>query len=196
MWTIRQTSEPSYEPVSLEAARGHLYLTASGSPATHPDDSLVESYIEAARMAAEKFTDRVLPQRTFELRAKAFDKEMTLPIAPVQSIDSIEYTDTDGNSQTFTDYTVDLNAEPAIIEIDEPPTIQEGSRLVVTVTAGYGSSNSPADADLIPQAMKQAILMLVGHFYENRTSAVVGETVSSVPMAFRDLLWPYRLAGV
>lgn len=196
MWTIRQTTEPDYEPVTLERARQHLYLTASGSPATHPDDDLVESYIAAARVTAEKFTDRIFPQRTFELRARSFAKSMTLPIAPVQSIDSIEYTDTDGNSQTFTDYTVDLYADPATIEIGELPSIEEGSRIVVTVTAGYPSGNSPPDADEIPQPVKHAILMLVGHFYENRASVVVDGTASSVPMAFHDLLWPYRMAGV
>lgn len=196
MWTIRQTTEPAYEPVTLERARQHLRLVATGSTESHPDDDLVSDYITAARVMAEKFTDRYIVQREMELRADRFSTRMTLPVAPVVSIDSIEYTDTDGASQTFTDYTVDLNAEPATIKIDSPPDIEEDTKVVITVTAGYRSGESPASADLVPQTIKQAILMLVGHFYENRETVNIGNITSKVPMAFEALLWPHRLAGV
>lgn len=198
MWTIRQTTEPSYEPVTLERARQHLRLVSTGSTASHPDDDLVNDYIAAARAMAEQFTDRIIVQRELELRATAFAKYMTLPVAPVVSIDSIAYTDTDGASQTLSasDYVVDLNREPAQLYIEDPPDIEDDSRIVFTVTAGYRSNNSPADADLIPQTIKQAILMLVGHFYENREAVSADYQAAQVPMAFKDLLWPYRMAGV
>jgi len=194
VWTIRQTTEPAYEPVTMERARQHLRLFADDG--SHPDDDLVSDYITAARVMAEQFTDRYIVQRALELRADRFSMRMTLPVAPVVSIDSIEYTDTDGASQTFTDYTVDLNAEPATIKIDNPPDIEEGTKVVITVTAGYRSSESPASADLVPQTIKQAILMLVGHFYENREDVVVGTITAKVPMAFEALLWPHRITGV
>lgn len=196
MWTIRQTTEPSYEPVTLERARQHLRLVATGSPESHPDDDLVNDYITAARVMAEQFTDRIIVQREYDLRATAFAHYMTLPVAPVVSIDSIEYTDTDGASQTFTDYVVDLNREPARLYIEDPPSIEDDSRIVLTVTAGYRSGESPPGADLVPQTIKQAILMLVGHFYENRETVNIGNITSKVPMAFEALLWPHRLAGV
>ena len=196
MWTIRQTTEPTYEPVTLERARQHLRLFATGSPEAHPDDDLVSDYITASRVMAEQFTDRIIVQRQIELRAKWLSRFMTLPVTPVVSIDSIDYTDTEGNAQTLSDYVVDLNQEPATLYIENPPSIQDDSRIVFTVTAGYRSGDSPASADLIPQTIKQAILMLVGHFYENRESVVTGVQSMKVPMAFEALLWPHRIAGV
>ena len=54
VYWLKQISPPSVEPISLEKARLHLRLDTSGSPPSHPDDSLVTSLITAVRENAEE----------------------------------------------------------------------------------------------------------------------------------------------
>lgn len=37
--------------------------------------------------------------------------------------------------------------------------------------------------------VQQALLLLVGHWYANRESVVIGQTSNQVQLAFEDLLW-------
>ena len=48
-------------------------------------------------------------------------------------------------------------------------------------------------ASLIPEALKQAILILVGQWYENRQVAVVGRSVGTIPMTAQYLMNPYKV---
>lgn len=65
----------------------------------------------------------------------------------------------------------------------------------------YENENSPGYADdtdsiLLNDDVKAAMLLLIGHWYTNRESVVVGQTVAEVPFAVEALLQPYRIYGV
>ncbi|HFS7074847.1 head-tail connector protein, partial [Enterobacter hormaechei] len=49
---------------------------------------------------------------------------------------------------------------------------------------------------LLNDDVKAAMLLLIGHWYANRESVVIGETVSQVPLAVEALLQPYRIYGL
>lgn len=49
---------------------------------------------------------------------------------------------------------------------------------------------------LIGEDIRTVMLLLIGHWYANRESVVVGQTVSSLPLAVESLLQPYRIYGV
>lgn len=49
-----------------------------------------------------------------------------------------------------------------------------------------------AEFDPLPAAIRMAVLMLAGHFYENREASLVGVTAGEVPFGVRDLVAPYR----
>lgn len=53
-------------------------------------------------------------------------------------------------------------------------------------TAGY----SPLVANAEIQA---AVLLTVGHLYNNREDVVIGATVAELPQGAHDLLWPHRV---
>lgn len=199
-WTIKQTTEPDYQPVTLSEARDHLRLVATGSPASHPDDSTVEAYIKAATGYAEDRTNKVFAQRTFTLKRNDFERYMELPIFPVLSVDSITYIDNEGANQTMdaSNYQTITDRIPALIKLEDVPSVDEDTlnAVTITVTAGFESDNSPPDADKIPDSIKQAVKLMVGHFYENRESVVIGDSVSSVPFATDALLWPHRIIGL
>jgi uncharacterized phiE125 gp8 family phage protein len=59
--------------------------------------------------------------------------------------------------------------------------------VTVTYVAGYG----PAGDD-VPAAIRHAMLLLIGHWYEHRESVVVGGNPVQVPLAVQALLRPYR----
>ena len=201
-WSVTQLTQATYQPVSLRQVHQHLRLfTEYGQ---HPDDDLIEVYIQAATGAAEDYLQRYLAQRTLRLKRDDFPIEnqdgvtiITLPVYPVLSVDSITYVDTAGATQTLTGYEVDSDSVPARIRVVEPPNVKEGlARLTINVTVGYDSGTSPPSADLIPAQIKQAILLMAGQMYEHRENVVVGQGATEVPMSFQYLLHPHRVLGV
>ncbi|HBU6573868.1 TPA: phage gp6-like head-tail connector protein [Citrobacter amalonaticus] len=65
----------------------------------------------------------------------------------------------------------------------------------------YENENSPGyaedeDSILPDDDVKAAMLLLIGHWYANRETVSVGQTVAEVPFAVEALLQPYRIYGV
>ena len=65
----------------------------------------------------------------------------------------------------------------------------------IEYVAGYeDSAASPVDlADNVPQTLKQAILILIAHWYENREETIVGTTVERVPDAYDALIANHKV---
>ncbi|NKM86347.1 phage gp6-like head-tail connector protein [Rhizobium laguerreae] len=55
-----------------------------------------------------------------------------------------------------------------------------------TLATGFGGSAG------VPDDVKEAILQLVGHFYENREGSLVGITAEELPFGVWDLLAGHR----
>ncbi|NBQ69143.1 MAG: hypothetical protein EBU46_10035 [Nitrosomonadaceae bacterium] len=163
------TTPPATEPVTLAEMKLHSRIDGL------EDDDLVNGLITAARMHLEQAANMKLITQTLTLSIDDFPASGILYLdGPVQSVTSIEYYDLDGNLQTWDSelYQVDTTANPARImpAYDEtwPDYLDDYNSIVVTYVAGYG------DATAVPAILKQAIKMLVGHWYANR------ETTSEV----------------
>ena len=104
--------------------------------------------------------------------------------SPVASITSIKYTDTAGVEQTITstNYALSLYGEARRVNPDylyQWPTTEDSAEAVrVRYVTGYTAA---------PQAVKAAILLLVGHLFENR-QAVSELSAEEIPMGARALL--------
>ncbi|PHM73029.1 head-tail connector protein [Xenorhabdus sp. KJ12.1] len=48
------------------------------------------------------------------------------------------------------------------------------------------------NALVLNEAVIQALLLLIGHWYENRTAVVVGQSAATLPFAVKALLQPYK----
>lgn len=70
------------------------------------------------------------------------------------------------------------------------------TRFRVTYPAGY--TVDPLDADVwdAPEDIKLAVKLLVGHYFENRESVVVGTTASEVPMSVQMLVSSHARVSV
>jgi uncharacterized phiE125 gp8 family phage protein len=102
---------------------------------------------------------------------------------------AVTFTSEIGQTGTYStaEYRVDRHATPgAILPIygtTWTPHRQDDNAISVTWWAGYGSSGSA-----VPAAIRHAILMLVGFWYENRSTVLVGSISKQLEFAVESLL--------
>jgi uncharacterized phiE125 gp8 family phage protein len=191
-FALKLITGPAAEPFTAAQAKQHLRVDESD------DDTLIDTLILAARQKVESDCNRALMSQTWDLYLDAFPVNespgIVVPNAPLQSVTSINYTDTSGDSQTWdsSKYRVDAISNPGRItpEFSEtwPSTQSITGAVVVRFVAGYGDASTTVPRDLL-----QAMLMLIGHWYENRESVVVGTISSAVPQSYEWLIAPHRV---
>ena len=192
VYWLKQIAAPSSEPISLSTARLHLRLDTSGSPPSHPDDSLVSSLITAVRQNAEDYTGLAIAYATYELRDDSFeDVQISLQTWPINSITSVSYVDLDGTSKTLTtaDYVLDEFCRPA--RLKATTVFPSAKEVTVRFTAGFTDGQSPNPYPM-PKSIESSMLLMLGNLYDNRES--VSNTQSyERPMGATYLLNPYRI---
>lgn len=165
--------------VSLNLAKQHLRLDTDDGT----DDDLIKHLIEVATERAEHQLGRSLLTKTYKTIADHGDKIKLVP--NLIAISSVIVTNDDDSTTTLTGADYLINQNSLVPEV-MPMVLVEAS-IAVTYTAGYGN------ADAIPKAIKQWVLVDLATLYENR-EAVMNYGVNSVPYAFVDgLLDPYRV---
>jgi uncharacterized phiE125 gp8 family phage protein len=183
---LRLITAPATEPLSVAEAKKHLNVTHSD------DDEYISSLITAARMhidGKDGILGRALVTQTWELVLDTFPDDILIPLPPLQSVAFVTYVDGDGVEQTLaTDqYTVDNVSEPGWIVAGPngwPSTGDYINAVTVRFTAGY---------EVVPEPIKRALRLMIGHFYENREDVVTGVSVTKLPNASEMLLGPYRV---
>lgn len=183
MWYPASVAAPATEPVTLVQAKAHLRVDHSD------DDTVITSMIKAARAHIEAACAVRFAARTgITMKCDDFADLARLPEAPVTSITSITYLDTDGASQTLASTVYELRADGIeagiVLKPNQSwPGIQSGSRITVTAAIGYATA---------PEEVSHAILMLIGDLYENRNATVVGESAMELPFAINALICNHR----
>lgn len=184
---------PTVEPVSLAEARAHLRIDIDD------DDTLISGLITAARSHLEGIARPKLAMinQTWDYIADSFPTGDTFEIRPypLQSITSIKYTDDDGVEATFSaaNYQVDTSRQPGRLRLKSTASwpsvvLREMNGLAIRFVAGYGATGAS-----VPMPLRQAILLLVGHWYENREPVLVtGMMASPLPMTVEALFRNWR----
>ena len=191
------------EPITLCEARKHLRIVPFGYPLEHPDDNYVEQYlIPAAREWVEEYIRRPLVTKTIEVYYSDFRQAYDLPFMPVQGLDSITYLADDNTVKTVANDVYKLkvysnDAKVILASGKEMPSDlnSEEYSITLTISAGYTNGASP-DTYPLPYPIKAAMLLIIGHLYENRQEDVLGNTrisFNSLPLGVYNLLQPYRL---
>jgi uncharacterized phiE125 gp8 family phage protein len=187
---------PEAEPVSLADAKVHLRVT------TGDEDSLIDALIHAARElldGRDGWLNRTLVTQTWDYTLDAFPVEdwIPLPLPPVQEVTAITYEDINGNLQTFGSSNYSLSADkewaPRVLlaaNASWPATWDEPEAVTIRMVNGYGDA-----AEDVPAPIRQAMLLLIGHWYENRETINIGNITSSLPFAVEALLTPYMVTA-
>jgi uncharacterized phiE125 gp8 family phage protein len=188
----RQTVAPTAEPLTRAEAREHLRLDEGDY------DNIIDGLIVAARQYAETFTRRQLVTATWQLAAFDFAcgvDALRLLHGPVQAVTAFTYVDTAGDTQTLTTagYTAVLDPEGAYVVpaygTTWPSARCHAESVLVTYRTGYGAPTA------VPQAIKQAMLLLIGHWFANPEAVNVGNITTKLDFATEALLWPFREMG-
>jgi len=188
---------PVLEPMTVTDAKAHLKVEDD------EEDALIEALVAAARSHAERITGRQLITAVWTLKLDRFPcGEIEIPVAPLLTVVSVKYRDPDDVLTVWptTEYVVDAPAGPYATtgrvylahKKEYPTTACRPDAVEIEFTAGYG-----ADPTTIPLEIRQALLLLMGHWYENRETVNIGNITSELPFAAEALLAPFvRLAGV
>lgn len=191
MYSVRVTTRPDSEPVSLGVAKEHLRTYGD-----HEDVIIQNIYIPTARQYCEDRTNRQFMTATLELSLDGFPpgcQPIPVPRAPLRSVSSIVYQGSDGTETTMptSDYIVDTRHEPGRIfpaaGKSWPATKHRNAAATVLVEfeAGYG------EAWEVPHGLFSAMLLLIGHYYYHREAVVVGTISSELAMSVDALLEQY-----
>ena len=191
----RQTA-PAVEPVTLAEAKAHLRVDTSD------DDTYIATLIKAAREWCEEYLDRTLVSTQWVLRLDRFHaggtEDIAIPRPPMAATGTattvvVTYTLESGTTATLStsQYRVDRSSTPGAVRTlyggNWPPALEDEGSVSVTYWAGYGPSGSDT-----PAAIRHAILMLVGHWYENRGAVLVGSISKPLEFAVESLLSTQR----
>lgn len=186
------------EPVSLDEARLHLKVDIDD------DDELIVNQIVAARTYLEEICGRAFMSQTFDysidgewpwvlnFERGTHERVIEIQKAPLASVTSVTYVDSAGVTQTLAadQYVVDGAGSIGRIYpaygVYWPSVRCQNRAITVRFVAGYGAS------DAVPQALKQALLLLVSHWFVNREPVTTG-IAPTLPMTIDALIAPYRV---
>lgn len=190
-WALTQSTAPTEEPITLVEAKLHLRVSL------YDDDNLITGLIKAARAYAETVTRRQFVNATYQYKLDAWPNgDIRLPRPPLSSVTSITYVDVNGDVQTAGSslYDVDTDTEPGRISLayDQiwPTARDQNNTILITYVAGYGAASA------VPESLKQAIKLLVGHWYENREGVITGTISAPVAFAVNALLQSEKILEV
>ena len=182
---------PAGEPLALDEARAFLRADI------HDDDELIASLIAAARSHVEALTRRALLTQGWRLTLDAWPADGRIPVrpGPLRELTAARVYDLAGNATTLDlqHFVPDLGAcELAVAPwaLMQPTRLAAGIELDVTV--GYGDSGAD-----VPEPLRQALRLLVAHWYENRGLVVTGAmSLASLPATVATLTAPYRMVSL
>lgn len=178
---------PLMEPVTLAQAKAHLRVD------TMEEDILISSLILTSRLHIEAALGLALITQTWQLTLNDWPKgnAIPLPLHPVSAVVAVRTIDAGGTVTTLAPSAAILDQGPPARVVNTsqlwPSVPAAANGIAVTFTAGFG----PAAED-VPQPVRQALLLLVAHWYEHRDPVEIGEPQTAIPKAVSDLLMPYR----
>lgn len=184
--TLILTAGPAEEPVTLAEAKAFLRLDGT------EEDALVTALVTAARATLEAETRRAFVTQSWRLTLDRWPgREIALPLAPVESIDAITV-QVEGGTEApdASSYVADLAHEPPRLVVKRgvrmPTPEPDAAGIAIDFTAGHGGA-----AD-VPEPLRQAVLMLVAHWFETRSPVGFDVSATEIPMMVAALLAPYR----
>lgn len=180
---------PAVEPLSLTEAKAFLRVEHSA------DDELIAALAAGSRIHVETQTRRALITQSWRIVIDCWPEDGRLPVrpAPLQDVTAARVYDFDGHARMLDTQAFVLDPAGATLAfapwaLPQPGRLAAGIELDVTV--GYGDA-----AIDVPEPLRQAIRLLVGHWYENRGLAALG-TVTVLPGTVAALIAPYRMVSL
>lgn len=186
---LQLRSGPAIEPVTLSEAKNFLRLDST------EDDVLISSLITAARIYIETTIGKILITESWSYFIDKWPKSNTvyLPLNPIQEIEEVRFYSDEETYQIIppADYSIDIISNHPRLKFkgaqQAPISSQALNQIEVRFIAGYGDNLSDIPADL-----KQALLMLCAHWFEQRDPIGFGGSFAEVPTTIQALLHNHK----
>lgn len=184
---------PAREPVSLAEAKAYLRVTGTS------EDLLIASLITAARVHLEVVLSCAFIRQTWSWFLDDWPRRLRLdlPLGPVTGITAIRVL---GRGDTVTtlppaSYLLTgrsmpprlARAERGFWSTGAPQPAYGANGIEIEFVAGFGDRMQD-----VPQPLRQAVLLLVVHWYEQRSPVEVGRDATELPPAVASLVSSYR----
>ena len=184
---------PSVEPVTLAQAKVFVRVDDT------VEDGFISTLVTAARLHIEGTTGRAMISQSWRVVCDDWppDRAIILPVAPLISITAINVYENDGTptSLSLAQFQPETKTAPARIfvpaSISGVPAMREHNGIEIDYVAGFG----PAGDD-VPGDLRQALLSLVGYWFEHRDAVVIAGSGAVVPPGFDRLVAAYRSIGL
>jgi uncharacterized phiE125 gp8 family phage protein len=178
------------EPISLELAKKRLAITSAHR------DAEVTQLIAAARFHVEDYTGLTLTRRQVVEHLDRFGPIITLRTWPIVDLVGVSYLDQAEAPRTVEDARIRKGLRPARLFAPSnqawPATAWPGD-IAITLLAGYDETLPAEDPEAIPPPLVTAMLLLIGHWLENKETVVVGTIATDLPNGWQGLARPYRM---
>ena len=173
---------PKAEPLTLDEVKVWLRTTTGD---TVEDEPVIAPLITAAREFAENVTGQALARETIAAWPEALTEMMRMPLGPVGNVLGVTLTLEDGTTRAISDGDYIVLSSDDLYIIRMPDVRLRAARPVeIVYTAGFTE---------LPKALRQAMLLLIAHWYTNREAVVTGNVAAAeVPVAARTLLNQYK----
>ena len=182
-------SGPAVEPVSLAEAKAHLRLETSA------DDALVTSLIITSRLHVEAALGLALTSQEWTLALDAWPAKgvVNIPMRPVSAVGDVRVRGADGTPAVVDPGLYGFEGAglpPRLFAIAGalPNPERAVAGIEIDFTAGFG-----ATAASVPEPIRQALKLLVAHWYEHRDPIEIGDPATAMPAAVSELLKPYAV---
>jgi uncharacterized phiE125 gp8 family phage protein len=176
---------PAEEPVSLAEAKAFLKVDDTA------EDGLITTLIGAARLHVEGVTGRALLAQSWRVVLEDWPVErvVRLPVTPFMAVTEINAYDADGAAHEvpLAQFLSDPDRLLLPADVAGMPVLRERQGIEVDYVAGFGTE--PED---VPADMRQALLALVGYWFEHRDAVIVAGSGAVVPSGFDRLVAGYK----
>lgn len=176
---------PSSYAITLAEAKAHLHVDSTD------DDSYITSLIAVATEAVQNYSGWQLIGGVYEIALDGFPEDY-IDLMPVPYWEGLKvtYKNTAGSTIDITSSCTvdDYSSPPRVYHNSSWPTdIYDGANSVkVEFTAGYEEAQS------VPAVLKQAMLLMIGHYYEHREDQSDRQTYE-LPQASKWLMDQLRI---
>ena len=175
-------------PITLTEAKTHLKVD------TTADDTFITNLIKSATSSAQEYTNRFFIATTIQQVGDKWEDISNLFKSPVLSVTNIKYVSTDGILTTLNSsvYFLDDVNKPARIGLKPNQSYPEIIDRLNAVQVNYvvGLAAGPDEVD---EGIRQALLLTIGNWYQNRQAVVTGTIATELPMNAKFLLNQYKI---